>query len=79
MGLKHKVATPYHPQTSGHVKVFNRQIKEILKKMVNKKGKDWSTKFDDALWAYIRPPTKHQLGQLRSIFSIENLDIFPLS
>ena len=26
---------PYHPQTSGQVKVSNREIKQILAKMVN--------------------------------------------
>ena len=26
-GVTHKVATPYHPQTSGQVKVRNREIK----------------------------------------------------
>ncbi|XP_049360368.1 uncharacterized protein LOC125825063 [Solanum verrucosum] len=26
-GVKHKVATPYHPQTSGQVEVSNREIK----------------------------------------------------
>ncbi|CAA7029362.1 unnamed protein product [Microthlaspi erraticum] len=31
-GVKHKVATPYHPQTSGQVEVSNRQIKAILEK-----------------------------------------------
>ncbi|CAA7034375.1 unnamed protein product [Microthlaspi erraticum] len=31
-GVKHKVATPYHPQTSGQVKVSNRQINAILEK-----------------------------------------------
>lgn len=29
-GVKHKVATPYHPQKSGQVEVFNREIKSIL-------------------------------------------------
>ena len=29
-GVHHRVATPYHPQTSGQVEVSNRQIKEIL-------------------------------------------------
>ena len=29
--ITHKVATPYHPQTSGQVKVSNREIKHILK------------------------------------------------
>ena len=29
-GVKHRVATPYHPQTSGQVEVSNREIKQIL-------------------------------------------------
>ncbi|XP_022883549.1 uncharacterized protein LOC111400368 [Olea europaea var. sylvestris] len=29
-GVKHHVATPYHPQTSGQVEVSNRQLKRIL-------------------------------------------------
>ncbi|XP_019244580.1 PREDICTED: uncharacterized protein LOC109224455 [Nicotiana attenuata] len=31
-GVKHKVATGYHPQTSGQVEVSNREIKQILEK-----------------------------------------------
>src|ERR1051325_4125914 len=34
-GVKHRVATPYHPQTSGQVEVSNREIKQILAKTVN--------------------------------------------
>ncbi|XP_075080664.1 uncharacterized protein LOC142166138 [Nicotiana tabacum] len=34
-GVKHKVATPYHPQSSGHVDVSNREIKSIIAKTVN--------------------------------------------
>ena len=34
-GVKHKVATPYHPQTSGQVELANREIKTILMKVVN--------------------------------------------
>jgi len=32
--IRHKVATLYHPQTSGQVEVSNRQLKQILKKTV---------------------------------------------
>jgi len=51
-GVNHRIATPYHPQTSGQVEVSNRQIKEILQKTVRPDRKDWSTKLNDALWAY---------------------------
>ena len=51
-GVKHKVATPYHPQTSGHVELANREIKTILMKVVNINRKDWSLKLLDSLWAY---------------------------
>ncbi|XP_024164606.1 uncharacterized protein LOC112171694 [Rosa chinensis] len=51
-GVKHKVATPYHPQTSGQVEVSNREIKRILEKTVNSSRKDWAIKLDDGLWAY---------------------------
>ncbi|CAJ2645795.1 unnamed protein product [Trifolium pratense] len=50
--VHHRIATPYHPQTSGQVEVSNRQIKQILEKTVNASRKDWSVKLDDALWAY---------------------------
>jgi hypothetical protein len=50
--IKHKVATPYHPQTSGHVEISNRDIKIILEKTVNPTRKDWSLRLNDALWAY---------------------------
>nr|CAN73712.1 hypothetical protein VITISV_028126 [Vitis vinifera] len=33
-GVKHKVATPYHPQTSGQVELANREIKNILMKTI---------------------------------------------
>ena len=51
-GVTHKVATPYHPQTSGQVEISNRELKWILEKTVNSNRKDWAQKLDDALWAY---------------------------
>ena len=51
-GVKHKVATSYHPQTSAQVELANREIKTILMKVVNSNRKDWSLKLLDSLWAY---------------------------
>ena len=51
-GVKHKVATLYHPQTSGQVELANREIKTILMKVVSSNRKDWSLKLLDSLWAY---------------------------
>ncbi|CAN6547298.1 unnamed protein product [Malus baccata var. baccata] len=51
-GITHKVGTPYHPQTSGQVKISNREIKGILEKTVNTSRKNWSQRLNDALWAY---------------------------
>ena len=48
-GVKHKVAIPYHPQTSGQVEVANKEIKTILIKVVNSNIKDWSLKLLDSL------------------------------
>ncbi|CAN6695190.1 unnamed protein product [Malus baccata var. baccata] len=50
--VTHKVSTPYHPQTNGQAEVSNREIKQILEKTVGPNRKDWSSRLDDALWAY---------------------------
>ena len=51
-GVKHRVATPYHPQKTGQVEFANREIKTILMKVVNSNRKDRSIKLLDSLWAY---------------------------
>ncbi|XP_074270594.1 uncharacterized protein LOC141594476 [Silene latifolia] len=42
----------YHPQANGQAEISNREIKMILEKTVSRSRKDWSTKLNDALWAY---------------------------
>nr|GEV55036.1 DNA-directed DNA polymerase [Tanacetum cinerariifolium] len=50
--VTHRLATPYHPQTSGQVKVSKRGLKRILERIVDKNCASWSDKLDDALWAF---------------------------
>ena len=51
-GVNHKISTPYHPQTNGEAEVSNRQIKNILERIVKPSRKDWSLRLEEALWAY---------------------------
>jgi len=39
-GVNHRVATPYHPQTSGQVEISNSEIENILEKTVSTTRKD---------------------------------------
>nr|GFA05697.1 reverse transcriptase domain-containing protein [Tanacetum cinerariifolium] len=51
-GVTHRLITPYHPQTSGQVKVSNHGLKRILERTVGENRASWSDKLDDALWAF---------------------------
>ena len=51
-GVHHRVTAPYHPQANGPVEVRNREVKNILKKIIRTDGRDWAAKLPDALWAY---------------------------
>ena len=50
-GIKHIMSLAYRPQTNGQAEISNREIKRILEKTVSCRN-DWSSKLDDALWAY---------------------------
>nr|GEU88473.1 reverse transcriptase domain-containing protein [Tanacetum cinerariifolium] len=51
-GVTHRLATTYHPQTSGQVEVSNRGLKRILERTVGENRASWSEKLNDALWAF---------------------------
>nr|GEV57836.1 reverse transcriptase domain-containing protein [Tanacetum cinerariifolium] len=51
-GVTHRLATAYHPQTSGQVEVSNRGLKRILEMTIGENRASWSKKLDDALWAF---------------------------
>ncbi|XP_050238248.1 uncharacterized protein LOC126687734 [Mercurialis annua] len=81
----HRVATPYHPQTSRQVEVSNRELKQILEKTVNSTRKDWSLKLDDALWAYraaFKTPLAHfdlKAAGEKCMLQLNELDEFRLN
>nr|GEX82648.1 reverse transcriptase domain-containing protein [Tanacetum cinerariifolium] len=51
-GVTHRLATAYHPQTSGQVEVLNRGLKRILERTVGENRASWSDKLDNAHWAF---------------------------
>nr|GEV25236.1 reverse transcriptase domain-containing protein [Tanacetum cinerariifolium] len=65
-GVTHRLATAYHPQTSGQVEVFNRGLKRILERTVGENRASWSEKLDDALWT-TGDHRKLQLNELNKL------------
>nr|GEW54571.1 hypothetical protein [Tanacetum cinerariifolium] len=51
-GVTHWLATAYHPQMSGQVKVSNYGLKRILERTVGENRTSLSDKLDDPLWAF---------------------------
>ena len=51
-GVHHRIMTLYRPQENGQVEVSNREVKNILKKIIRTDRRDWAAKLPDALWAY---------------------------
>nr|GEU33201.1 reverse transcriptase domain-containing protein [Tanacetum cinerariifolium] len=51
-GVTHRLATAYHPQTSGQVELSNRGLIRILERTVGQNWASWSDKLDDTLWSF---------------------------
>nr|GEX43264.1 reverse transcriptase domain-containing protein [Tanacetum cinerariifolium] len=51
-GVTHHLATTYHLQISGQVKVLNHGLKRILERTVGGNHASWSKKLKDALWDF---------------------------
>nr|GEV01139.1 reverse transcriptase domain-containing protein [Tanacetum cinerariifolium] len=60
-GVTHRLATAYHPQTSGQVEVSNRGLKRMLERTMGENRASWLDKLDDTLWAF-RTAIKTPIG-----------------
>nr|GEV30450.1 reverse transcriptase domain-containing protein [Tanacetum cinerariifolium] len=60
-GVTYRLATAYHPQTSGQVEISNRGLKRILERTVRENRASWSEKLEDDLWAF-RTAYKTHIG-----------------
>ena len=50
-GIQHHISSAYRPQTNGVIEAANKNIKRILRKMVET-SRHWSEKLPFSLWAY---------------------------
>nr|GEU61723.1 reverse transcriptase domain-containing protein [Tanacetum cinerariifolium] len=68
--VPHRLATAYHPQTSGQVEVSNRGLKRILERTVGENRASWLDKLDDALWAFQKTKWIHDSKIKDRVFNV---------
>nr|GEY05213.1 reverse transcriptase domain-containing protein [Tanacetum cinerariifolium] len=83
-GVTHRLATAYHPQTSGQMEVSNRGLKRIMERTIGENRASWSDKLDDALRAFrttfITPIRNSWILKTRAHgFVLRSLDLYILS
>lgn len=54
--IKHRVSTPFHPQSNGLVERFNFCLKSMMKRMSQEQPKKWDTFIPALLFAYREVP-----------------------
>src|SRR5881398_1295404 len=65
--IKHKLSSPYHPQTNGLVERFNRTLCEGLAKVTEKEN-EWDKHIESVLFAY--RTTKHNIMKKTPFFMV---------
>src|SRR5438067_2049989 len=65
--IKHKLSSPYHPQTNGLVERFNRTLCEGLAKVTEKEN-EWDKYIESVLFAY--RTNKHNTTKKTPFFMI---------
>src|SRR4051812_17910252 len=63
--IKHKLSSPYHPETNGLVERFNRTLCESLAKVLEKEN-EWDKHIESVLFAY--RTTKHNTTRKTPFF-----------
>ena len=62
-GVHHRVTTPYHPQANGQVEVSNKEVKNILKKIIRTDGEIGQRSYP-MLYGPSAPHSRYPLGCL---------------
>ena len=52
VGIEHRRASPYHPETNGRIERFHRTLKDMIRKLVNHQSNAWEDCLGQALWAH---------------------------